>query len=213
MKDKSSKNFWNKIAKFYAPLMEKDKSLYKDICEKIHHYLNNNMDVLELACGSGQLSFQLSKYTKSWLATDFSEKMILEAKKHQGNTNLSFSVEDANKIPFKDNRFDCVVIANALHIIPDTDKVMNEIKRVLKNGGILCAPTFLWEEKRPKKIIEILMSLTGFKMYKKWNKETFKSFIEKHGFSFIEMNLIYGGVVPVGVMIAKKIFKKRLQLL
>lgn len=64
MNDKSNKKFWNKIAKLYAPLMEKDKSFYKEICENIHHHLNGDIFVLELACGSGQLSLELSKYTE-----------------------------------------------------------------------------------------------------------------------------------------------------
>ncbi len=41
--------------------------------------------------------------------------------------------------------FDMVVIAYALHIMPDPDSVMIEINRVLKMGGILSAPTYVWE--------------------------------------------------------------------
>lgn len=71
MNDKSNKNFWDKIAKLYAPFMEKDKSFYKKICENIQSFLKDDMNVLELACGTGQLSFELSKYTKAGLAQIF----------------------------------------------------------------------------------------------------------------------------------------------
>ena len=50
----------------------------------------------------------------------------------------------------------------------------------------------------------MLMSIAGFKMYKEWNKEQFSDFIEGYGFAVVEMNLVYGGIAPVGVMIAKK---------
>lgn len=40
--------------------------------------------------------------------------------------------------------FDVVVIANALHIMPAPDPAMKEIYRVLKKGGILFAPTFVY---------------------------------------------------------------------
>ncbi|MGP1526805.1 MAG: class I SAM-dependent methyltransferase [Bacteroidales bacterium] len=205
MKDKSNKKFWDKVAKLYAPLMGKNKLFYKEICENVRYHLNNDMDVLELACGSGQLSFELFKYTKSWLGTDFSERMILEARKRGNYERLKFDVADATSLSFEDQKFDCIVIANALHIMPNPEEVMLEINRVLKLGGILCAPTFLWTEGKSKKIMKMLMSIAGFKMYKEWNKEQFSDFIEGYGFAVVEMNLVYGGIAPVGVMIAKKI--------
>ena len=42
-----------------------------------------DMEVLELACGTGQLSFDLAKYVRRYEATDFSEAMIEQAKKEQ----------------------------------------------------------------------------------------------------------------------------------
>ena len=204
MNDKSNKKFWNKFAKLYAPFMKKDKGVYDNVCEYIRPYLNRNMNVLELACGSGQLSFNLSKYAKNWIGTDFSEQMILEARKHGEYENLAFEIADATSLNFVDGEFDCVVIANALHIMPNPDKAMIEIYRVLKPNGILSAPTFLWKEGTQSKFKKWIMSVVGFKMYQEWNKKQFKDFIEKHGFSVVEMNLIHGGLAPIGVMIAYK---------
>lgn len=104
------------------------------------------MNLLELACGSGQLSFSLSKYTKSWIRTDFSEQMICEAKKSGEYENLIFEIADATSLSFEDGKFDCVLIANALHIMPNPYKAMKEIYRVLKPNGISFAPTFLFKE-------------------------------------------------------------------
>lgn len=204
MNDKSNKEFWDKFAKLYAPFMRKDKGVYDKVCEYICSYLNKDMNALELACGSGQLSLSLSKYTKNWIGTDFSEQMILEARKHGEYENLAFEIADATSLNFVDGEFDCVVIANALHIMPNPDKAMIEIYRVLKPNGILFAPTFLWKEGKQSKFKKWLMSVVGFKMYQEWNKKQFKDFIEKHGFSVVEMNLIHGGLAPIGVMIAYK---------
>ena len=82
---------------------------------------------LELACGSGQFSFSLSNMTKSWIGTDFSEQMIIEAKKRGGGDNLSFEVADAGNLSFSNEKFNCVLIANALHIMPKADRAMREI--------------------------------------------------------------------------------------
>lgn len=162
------------------------------------------MDLLELACGSGQFSFFLSKKTKSWIGTDFSEQMIIEAKKRGGGDNLSFEVADEGSLSFSNEKFNCALIANALHIMPKPDMAMREIYRVLKPKGILLGPTFLWKEGKERNILKKIMSIFGFKMYGEWNQESFKEFVEKHGFSVLEMNLAYGGLAPIGVMIAKK---------
>ena len=79
MKDKANKGYWQRLAKIYAPLMESDKKFYNAICGYIRDYLKSDMNVLELACGTGQLSFPLSDCTNSWTATDFSENMIKQA--------------------------------------------------------------------------------------------------------------------------------------
>ena len=178
MSDKSNKKFWDKFAKLYAPFMKKDKGVYDKVCGYINTYLSKDMNVLELACGSGQLSFNLSKYTKSWIATDFSKQMIFEARKHGEYENL--------------------------HIMPEPDKAMKEIYRLLKPNGTLFAPTFLWKEEKQSKFKKRLMSIVGFKMYKEWDKKQFEEFIHEYGFSVAEMKLVNGGLAPVGVMIAYK---------
>lgn len=204
MRDKSNKKFWDKIAKLYAAFMKKDKEVYDKVCEYICPYLRKDMNVLELACGSGQLTFKLAKYAKTWVGTDFSEQMISEARKCGEYENLTFETADATSLSFSDGEFDCVLIANALHIMPKPDKAMKEIYRVLKPQGILFAPTFLWKEGKRNKFIKMLMSFIGFKMYKEWDKKQFEDFIEEYGFSVLEMNSVQGGLVPVGVMIAKR---------
>ncbi len=203
--DKSNKKFWDRFAKLYAPFMKKDKGAYDRVCEYISPHLDKDMDVLELACGSGQLSFSLSKHTKTWIGTDFSEKMILEAKKCGEYENLTFEVADATALSFADEEFDCVMIANALHIMPNPDRAMKEIHRVLKPNGTLFAPTFLWKEGKQRNIIKSLMSISGFKIYQEWNKKQFEDFIEEYGFSLVEMKLVHGGLAPIGVLIAKKV--------
>lgn len=205
MIDKSNKKFWDKFAKLYAPLMKKDKGVYDKVCEYIRPHLNKDMEVLELACGSGQLSFNLSKHTKSWIGTDFSEQMIKEAKKRGEYENLTFETADAVALSYSHEKFDCVLIANALHIMPKPDEAMKEIYRVLKPNGTLFAPTFLWKEGKQRKMIKSLMSILGFKMYQEWDKKEFEDFIKEYGFSVVEMKLAHGGLAPIGVMIAQKV--------
>ena len=116
----------------------------------------------------------------------------------------SFETADAVALSYSHEKFDCVLIANALHIMPEPDKAMKEIYRVLKPNGTLFAPTFLWKEEKQSKFKKRLMSIVGFKMYKEWDKKQFEEFIHEYGFSVAEMKLVNGGLAPVGVMIAYK---------
>ena len=204
MKDSTNKGYWQKIAKIYAPLMESDKKFYADICEKIRVYLKPDMNVLELACGSGQLSVKLADSVNNWIATDFSEKMIEHAKKRTVSDKLSFYIADATNLSYGDSEFDCVVISNALHIMPEPEKAMSEICRVIKPGGILYAPTFLWVEGKASKTRRKMMSLTGFKTYREWDRDSFATFITEYGFKVEALHLIDGGLAPVGALVATK---------
>lgn len=119
--------FW---ARFYdltwAPLFWlRNKSL--DFIE-----IKEGDKVLDLACGTGQLTRKLKGKV---LGVDGSPDMVKIAKKKGGN----FEVQDATNLRFKDKSFDKVVISMALHEMPleDVEKALVEAKRVLKDKGVL----------------------------------------------------------------------------
>ena len=189
----------------YSPFMERGNGeLYDNISKAVKSKLNKDMNVLELACGSGQLSFRLAKYVRQWEATDFSEKMIVEAKKKPRPKGLYFSVQDATNLPYADESFDAVMIANALHIMPEPDKAMSEIRRVLKKDGILFAPTFVHGEGAGYHVRIKLMNLIGFKTYSKWNAAEFVKYIEAHGFKVTEQKVMGSTLTPLCCLIARK---------
>jgi ubiquinone/menaquinone biosynthesis C-methylase UbiE len=68
--------------------------------------------------------------------------------------------------------FDAVVIANALHIMPNPEKALKEIQRVLKVGGLMIAPTFTRENIKSK-WVEHVMEAVGFKTYSKWTHHSY----------------------------------------
>ena len=138
------KRFWDRYSKNYSALMRRSERMYLQIHKAIRPFLKRDMDVLELACGTGQLSVPLSPYVRTWEATDFSPEMVTQAKKQLHTARLHFSVQDATKLPYGPESFDAVVISNALHIMPQPEKALSEAWRVLKPGGFLFAPTFVW---------------------------------------------------------------------
>ncbi len=104
--------------------------------------MKKNDKVLDVCCGTGDQVFYYGK--KGILATgiDLNAKMIEIAKKRKERENLSnvsFQVADAKELPFPDAFFDFASISLALHEKEkeDRDKVISEMKRVVKKEGIL----------------------------------------------------------------------------
>jgi phosphatidylethanolamine/phosphatidyl-N-methylethanolamine N-methyltransferase len=107
-----------------------------------------------------------------------------------GISNVRFSVCDALCMPYKKSSFDTVIIANTLHILPEPEKALREIKRVLKPDGILIAPTLLHAAGIKTALLSRLMSLTGFRAYHKWTRQGYHNFIESNGFSVVDTRLV-----------------------
>lgn len=105
-------------------------------------FLEAGIRYLDLGCGRGTPSFLLAKaFPKSQLeGLDFAKSEVdfanARATEH-GLTNLKYYSEDACKMP-KDwsNRYDYVTAFDAIHDQAFPDKVLNEIFRILKPGGI-----------------------------------------------------------------------------
>ena len=79
-KDNTNKGFWERFAKMYAPFMEKNHIAYNTICESLDKYMDDSKKVLELACGTGQITFRMAEKCDAWEATDYSEKMLKRQK-------------------------------------------------------------------------------------------------------------------------------------
>ena len=69
-KQTDNKQFWQRWASCYGPLMQSSEPLYAAIAQQMQPHLTPEMNVLELACGSGQLSFRLSRLVRDWEATE-----------------------------------------------------------------------------------------------------------------------------------------------
>ena len=189
---KSDLDFWQGMAAHYSKFMRRSAPIYAEICNHIRPHLTRDMNVLELACGTGQLSFPLSPYVRLWEATDASSKMIAEAKKQTGSSRLHFSVQDASRLPYASETFDAVVIANALHILPEPEKVLREARRVLKPGGWLFAPTFIHAGGKLASLRTWGMERTGFRVYHLWNAGEFIAYLSSHDFWVTEHSLLGG---------------------
>lgn len=207
MKDNTNKNFWQKFAKIYTAFMAKNDAAYHSICENLEKYIDNEKNVLELACGTGQITFRMADKAEEWVATDYSENMVEEAEKRKlqeaRECKAIFEVQDATNLTYQDATFDVVVIANALHIMPDPDTALKEMHRVLKKDGILFAPTFVYEKGYSKLLIWI-MEKAGFKTYHKWTRVEYTKYVSRRGFRVAGDALIKGKPLFECVLVGRK---------
>ena len=164
------KNFWDKNAGRYDCFMRKDAAAYEQMYE------------LELATGTGLIAKNIVNSAAHIEATDASPEMIAEAKRDNQSAKLHFSVQDMFHLPYADESFDVVIVANALHIVPEPEKALSEIRRVLKDDGVLVAPTFTHADNAFfGKVKAFFMKLAGFPLHSKWTSADYLSFLRENG--------------------------------
>jgi SAM-dependent methyltransferase len=94
--------------------------------------------VLEVGCGMGQLAARMhGELDADVVATDQSARMV-ELTRSRG---VDARVADVQALPFTEGEFDCVVAAWMLYHVPDIERALGEIARVLRPGGRLVAAT------------------------------------------------------------------------
>ena len=176
-------NFWDRNAGRYDRFMRKDRAAYDEMYELIRPIVRHKT-VLELATGTGLIAKHIVNAAAHIEATDASAEMIAEAKRDNHSAKLHFSVQDMFRLPYAEESFDVVIVSNALHIVPQPVKALAEIHRVLKDDGVLIAPTFTHAENSIFGMIRaFFMRLAGFPLRSKWTSAEYLRFLSQNGWT------------------------------
>ena len=96
--------------------------------------------VLDIACGPGLVTTAFASRAKHVTGIDITPAMIEKTRQIQKKkelTNLNWQIGDATQLPFDDESFSMVITRYSFHHFVNPAKVLGEMKRVCKKGGIL----------------------------------------------------------------------------
>lgn len=219
MNKKEINDFYNSInnQRFYSYSID-NVGLWESEKIMFEKYSSKNNKILDLGCGAGRTTINLYRNGyKDIIGLDYSEKLIECAKEYCNNNKLDvkFIYGDATDLSdFENNTFDTILFSyNGLTSIPkqeNRDKVLQEVKRVLKDDGIFIFtahdrdnPKYksIWDEEKnkwdnglqDKNLYEFgdrfLKLEDGIAFGHYSSVDEIKEFIRKNGFTLIENKL------------------------
>lgn len=198
---------WDQLASNYDKTVGFFDHSYPYIRQYLNRDLGDRNEVLEVAAGSGQFTFNIAKVVTRLVATDVSSEMIrkLEAKlADRGIKNVKTAVMSAYELTIEDEHLDAVFCANALHVMETPQKALHEFKRVLRQGGRLILPTFChgidW---RHRFLSWFLGLVTPFVAHTKFSPNSLRELVKESGFEIVELTLL-PDKFPVAYLVADK---------
>ncbi len=122
----------------------------------------------------------------------------LEARvREAGISNVRCEQADLYALRFDAGSFDAVFAANVLHLVPDLERALANLRRMLQPGGVLVAPTYLHKETLGASMLSRVFALTGFPGQRRFTSTTLRAAIEAAGFAVTRTEII-PGPFPIG---------------
>jgi ubiquinone/menaquinone biosynthesis C-methylase UbiE len=176
--------FWSGFAGRYDGHIASREALV--LVPRIAAAVGSCRHVLDLGCGTGDVALALAGSAERVSAVDFAAGMIEVARRkasERGIENVDFSVQAASSLPFPDGSFDAVIMANVLHVMENPDLGLREAARVLRQGGLLIAPTYCHGQSLRARLLSWLSGLLfGLRIHNRWSDDQALDRIGQAGF-------------------------------
>lgn len=131
---------FNKVADKYDLATFLSQGYQKDLELSVKRMNLSGEELLaDLCCGTGKstLACKKSLHKGKILAVDNSSEMINIAKKKFPNDDIIFEVSDVMELDYPDNTFDAIFMAYGIRNMPDYEKCLLNLNRMLKPGGVI----------------------------------------------------------------------------
>ena len=186
-------DYWHDL--FHFALFENEEESWETAFDRTHERymglvdVKNASNILVLACGRGGFSNIIAQNTQgNVLGVDLSKSQLSHTKKYK-RPNLSFRQLDIMKTGDLDMQFDAAVFLDAACYLPDKNKALSEIAKVLKPGAKLLIVDWCKEEGLTK----IQEELVLYPFMKHWaipsleTKKSYSRYFKKNGFKIHEI--------------------------
>lgn len=182
-------SFWNRFAFVYDLATRSGERGITRAADYIVSHLSDTDRVLDAACGTGAFACAIAPHVSRVMATDYSPQMVRQTRRkaaRRGLTNVRCKEADILYLPTKGEPYDAAVAGNVLHLLDNPQLAIDEIRRVVKPGGIIALPNYVQPESGSRHLIGSLIELAGFSPASEWDRETFLSFVEGSGLELVE---------------------------
>ncbi len=124
------------------------RTVHREIYDSVLQWIRPGERVLDAGCGEGVLSCLMADAGAEVHAVDYSRPNIDAARRRASDlggraASVVFECGDAERLPFADASFDCVVSNHVLEHLPSFDAGIAELYRVTRARAIVAVPTCL----------------------------------------------------------------------
>jgi 2-polyprenyl-6-hydroxyphenyl methylase/3-demethylubiquinone-9 3-methyltransferase len=134
--------YWERLIDNITPSF---RAWIKEEKSEILKIIKKDSVVLDIGCGTGRSIREIAGLAKEVVGVDFNKSILRETKKNLSNlSNVKLFCENAKKLHFLDNVFDYVIcVGNTFgNFGEDKIKIIKEVKRVLKKGGVFLVSVY-----------------------------------------------------------------------
>jgi ubiquinone/menaquinone biosynthesis C-methylase UbiE len=161
MMNTKAQQFWDKHAKKYDLAEQQFEPVYREIIAKTLTYLDENDQVLDHGCATGNKALMLAPAVKHILGLDISAEMINLANKKKEDAdipNCSFIQGTIHSEDLENSSFDKILSYSVIHLLEDSPRDIQRIYELLRPGGIFISTVACFKEKMTlSKRIEFLL--------------------------------------------------------
>lgn len=189
--------FWDNVAWVYDIFANViNRKANRALCSTVAGLIRPSDEVLECACGTGLLSGVVAQRCSSLTATDFSARMLKQARRKYGRLgNVRFEQGDILHLCYPNESFDAVIAANVIHLLDEPLQALSELDRVCRRGGRLIIPTYMNQTDRgTTNSVSGAIGKAGADFKREFTLSSYRQFFADAGYRSMSYTLCQGRI-------------------
>lgn len=196
--------FWQRTASRYDLSMRVIGAPLHASLPTIVEAVRGRERVLEVAAGTGLVTRAVAPVVGSLVATDYAPAMVEQLDTRlaeEGLPEVQTRVLDLFTLDGSE-RFDAIIAANVLHLVPDMDAALAALTRALEPGGRLVVPTYAHAETAVSGVVSRLMGLAGFPGQRRLTLADLLEAVRAQGLTPLRAEVV-PGLLPMALVVAE----------